>query len=325
MEINNYLENYQLVAYQIFKNSLKNKTFFHAYLLSGPFGTPLLSFAKFLAKSILCDSPTPFACETCNTCLRVEKETYGDLVILDAGTSSIKIDDLRNKVYHFFTKSGQERKGIKIYIINEIENLSNDIINMLLKFLEEPSDDTYAIFTTHNELKVLPTILSRAEIVRFSALNKSFLIEESLKLGVKRRDAEIFSYFYNDATKILEATKDKTLVSINKVVFEIFNSLDDKDNLRFLIENKLLKLTNTKVLARYLLDLISLFFKESLSFSLKENTLLHEYDIILKDIEETYLNINKKVVELMSKRNEINYNLNINLLLLHVLSEVFEV
>ena len=65
MQVEKYLEQYQPIIYKTFVNSIKTNRLSHAYLLSGDPGTPLLEIAKFLAKSILCDDPSPLACNSC--------------------------------------------------------------------------------------------------------------------------------------------------------------------------------------------------------------------------------------------------------------------
>ena len=62
MELNEYLSNYQPIIYKTFKHALESNQLVHAYLLVGNNGVPLLNIAKYLAKSLLCDNPTPFAC-----------------------------------------------------------------------------------------------------------------------------------------------------------------------------------------------------------------------------------------------------------------------
>ena len=96
MQIDKYLKNRQPIIYQTFTNSLKNKSLSHAYLLVGNPGTPLLETATFLAKSILCDDPSPLACSNCITCLRIESNNYPDVMILDGSKATIKKENVLN-------------------------------------------------------------------------------------------------------------------------------------------------------------------------------------------------------------------------------------
>ena len=74
MQIGKYLEENQPIIYKTFVNAFKNHTLSHAYLLVGNPGTPLYEVAQYLAKSILCDDPSPLACNNCITCMRIDSD-----------------------------------------------------------------------------------------------------------------------------------------------------------------------------------------------------------------------------------------------------------
>ena len=207
MDCVNYLKKYQEIPYNIFKNALENNRFFHAYLLSGPTGTPIFEIAKFLSKCLL-NNKHELKEENNIISKTVENGTYPDLIIIDTKKEQVKIDDIR-RIEDKFSQTSINQLGIKIYIINLIENLRPNEANALLKFLEEPLDNTYAILTTENEYSILPTILSRTEIVRFSSVNKNDLIDECIKLGVNKKDAEILTFFQNDASMIKEENENE--------------------------------------------------------------------------------------------------------------------
>ena len=70
-----------------------------------------------------------------------------------------------------------------------------DATNSLLKFLEEPPANTYAILTTLNKFYILPTIISRCEVINFSLLDQKELINNAINLNVSKEDAELLSFF----------------------------------------------------------------------------------------------------------------------------------
>ena len=171
MKIGKYLKERQLTVYQTFFNALNTSHLSHAYLLVGEQGTPLLESAIFLAKSLVCDNPNPLACEECLTCLRIDEGNYADIIIIDGALKSIKKDDI-HAIEERFETSAVEDKGKMIYIINHVENMTNEAINSLLKFLEEPSENIYAFLTCENEARVLPTIISRSQTLHFKSVDK---------------------------------------------------------------------------------------------------------------------------------------------------------
>ena len=154
MQVERYLRTYQPVIYQTFLNSLQKDQLSHAYLLSGNNGAPLLDVAQFFAKSILCDDPSPLACNSCITCLRVDDGNYPDYFVFDGSKSTIKKEAVTT-IESAFEKKAFENKGIRVYILHLIENMTIEAINSILKFLEEPGQKVYAFLTTNNENSIL--------------------------------------------------------------------------------------------------------------------------------------------------------------------------
>jgi len=324
MDYNNYLKNDQPVAYKIFYNALKNNHLFHAYLLSGEIGTPLLGVSKFIAKSILCKDASPFACESCSTCKRIEDETFGDLIIIDGKKDVIKKQNIE-KIEEEFSKTSLEKYGKKVYIINLVENMNEDSINALLKFLEEPMENTYAFLTTENEFRVLPTILSRSQVIRFNRIDKNILIEEAIKLGTKNEDAELLSNFYNDAEVIFTESTNEEYLTSKENATDLFSKINKEDELRFFIENSLCQKITTKVSVRFFFDILIFFFKEAQNYKIQNETIFKSYVKILELINKRIKNPSDVILELMEARNELNFNLNTSLLILHTLTKIFEV
>ena len=292
MDCVNYLKKYQEIPYNIFKNALENNRFFHAYLLSGPTGTPIFEIAKFLSK-----------------CLLNNKH-------------EIKIDDIRI-IEDKFSQTSINQLGIKIYIINLIENLRPNEANALLKFLEEPLDNTYAILTTENEYSILPTILSRTEIVRFSSVNKNDLIDECIKLGVNKKDAEILTFFQNDASMIKEEIENEDYLEVKKYVENFINLLPNKEKLRFFVLNEINPNLKSKIQIRLFIDLLIIYLKEANKMKLKENIIIGESKDKLNVIISNVNSIDDAILKLMNYRYELSYNLNSQLLFLNLIESIF--
>lgn len=166
------LEQEQPVVFQTIQHALCNDKVAHAYLFSGPSGTPKKQAAYLLAKSLICEHPEHgFACETCSECERIEHDNFSDMIVLDGSSVSIKKDSII-KLQHEFNKTGLERTGKKFYILDHAENATPDALNSLLKFLEEPSSDMIAILLVEQLDRLLPTIISRCQIVPFIPLTQ---------------------------------------------------------------------------------------------------------------------------------------------------------
>jgi len=323
MDINKYLEENQPIAYRIFSNALKYDRIFHAYLLSGPIGTPLLEIAKHLAKCFITKSKN-IQIEENETTKRIDEGNYIDFLSIDGKSSTIKIDDIR-KIELKFSKTSIEEGEIKIYIINAIENMSLDAINALLKFLEEPFENTYAILTTENENSILPTIKSRTEIIHFSSINQKQLITDSLNIGVSQNDAEILSFFYNDKDLIKEISSSTNYKETINQCLNFINSLSNYDEARFLLEKDIVKKIKDKFSFRLFIDFLILFFKEAINYSLNNETLLSSFTNELSFLINNFKNLDDVTLKLMNIRFELNYNLNTTLLLIKLVNEIFGV
>ena len=321
MDCVNYLKKYQEIPYNIFKNALKNNRFFHAYLLSGPTGTPIFEIAKFLSKCLL-NNKHELKEEDNIISKTVENGTYPDLIIIDTKKEQVKIDDIR-RIEDKFSQTSINQLGIKIYIINLIENLRPNEANALLKFLEEPLDNTYAILTTENEYSILPTILSRTEIVRFSSVNKNDLIDECIKLGVNKKDAEILTFFQNDASMIKEEIENEDYLEAKKYVENFINLLPNKEKLRFFVLNEINPNLKSKIQIRLFIDLLIIYLKEANKMKLKENIIIGESKDKLNVIISNVNSIDDAILKLMNYRYELSYNLNSQLLFLNLIESIF--
>lgn len=321
MDCVNYLKKYQEIPYNIFKNALENNRFFHAYLLSGPTGTPIFEIAKFLSKCLL-NNKHELKEEDNIISKTVENRTYPDLIIIDTKKEQVKIDDIR-RIEDKFSQTSINQLGIKIYIINLIENLRPNEANALLKFLEEPLDNTYAILTTENEYSILPTILSRTEIVRFSSVNKNDLIDECIKLGVNKKDAEILTFFQNDASMIKEEIENENYLEVKQYVENFINLLPNKDKLRFFVLNEINPNLKSKIQIRFFIDLLIIYLKEANKMKLKENIIIGESKDKLNVIISNVNSIDDAILKLMNYRYELSYNLNSQLLFLNLIESIF--
>ena len=318
MQIEKYLRNYQPIVYQTFVNSLKNHTLSHAYLLVGTPGIPLFDVAKYLAKSILCDDPSPLACENCITCLRIGSDNYPDVMFIDGSKGTIKKEAILN-VENKFVKAAFERKGIMIYIINLVENMTVEAVNSMLKFLEEPEAEVYAFLTTNNENNVLPTILSRCQILHLKSMGKKEVIKDAIELGVPQDDAEILSYFYNDGEMIFDILNNEEeneyYQSSKKAFVSLLETLQDgnRRDAIYHAEKEIAPLVKTKESMRFFLDMLTAAFEDLLNIQCSREITLSSYATILNALAEKLPHLHESLTEILKQRNLVNVNIGLQL------------
>ena len=322
MQIEHYLKKHQPVIYKTFVNALENKKLSHAYLLSGSVGMPLKETALFLAKSILCDEPHPLACNECITCLRVDQGNYADLMVFGDENTKIKKGDIE-KIIGNFDKTALEEKGIMIYILHLVETMTPIAINSLLKFLEEPGKNIFAFLTTENETKILPTIISRTQVLRFNEVNRKDVILEAINAGVFVEDAEMLSGFYNDAGTIEEVSKSKEYEVAKQALNDQLESLlMSPDDAIFSCQKLIIPVLKSQDTTRLYIKMLTEVFKDLLNLSVNESITLKSYANILPELLNHVTHIDKSLVMLMASLKKLDLNVNPGLLLDHIVYQI---
>ena len=146
-------------------NTLKTDKLSHAYLVIGEDSLYCDEFILSFVKAIFClenKNKEFFSCEKCNNCRSINHENYVDFYRLTSETS-IKKEEIQTLKSDLSVKAFY---GKKIYWIKDIEKMTEQAANSLLKFLEEPEDDIIAILSCKNISAVLPTIISRCQQIK---------------------------------------------------------------------------------------------------------------------------------------------------------------
>lgn len=323
MNVGSYLENRQPIIYKTFSNAIKKGSVARSYLLLGEEGTPLLEVAKYMAKSLVCDHPSPLADEECITCKRIEEGNYPDLIILNGDEGSIKKDEVK-KVINDFQQTPYEKKGVMIYIVHLVEKMGPEATNSLLKFLEEPTPNTYAILTTKNEARVLETIISRCQCMRMRLIPRYEIIEEAEGLGVPLEDAEMLSHFYNDASLIAENSSSKAYENAKMAANITLEALaDSQKRTRFVMEKTVLPILSDKSALRLYFEMMSVLFKDVERIKVGDEAEFSTYANILGELSSKLPHIEETLKGIMATKSEIELNINASLLLSHLVSIIY--
>ncbi|MEK7791244.1 MAG: hypothetical protein AAB309_06435 [Deltaproteobacteria bacterium] len=135
-----------------------------AYLFTGAAPDFLSRQALLFAKRLNCEKET--ICNDCISCKKIDRSSHPDLFSIKPEGHSIKIDRIRDLQKYLHYKPFEAK--YKIAIIHNAEELQMISGNAILKILEEPPPQTIFFLLTLYEEKILPTILSRCQIVRMS-------------------------------------------------------------------------------------------------------------------------------------------------------------
>jgi len=144
-----------------------------------------------LAKTLNCEqSGVLEPCGVCSSCKKIETKNHPDVrwIFPNDETGSIKIEDIRALQYQVSLKPYEGR--YKIYIIVDADTMTEAASNCLLKTLEEPQGETLLILTSSNTKMLLPTILSRCQVIKFpkssgreEGTSKNEVIDRFMEIG----------------------------------------------------------------------------------------------------------------------------------------------
>jgi DNA polymerase-3 subunit gamma/tau len=142
-------------------NAIRSNRIAHAYLFTGVRGVGKTTAARILAKALNCEKgPTPNPCNQCSFCEQITSGSCLDVLEID-GASNRGIDEIRQIIENVRYQPAQCR--FKIYVIDEVHQVTKDAFNALLKTLEEPPPAVKFILATTEPHRLPETILSRCQ------------------------------------------------------------------------------------------------------------------------------------------------------------------
>jgi len=160
---------------QSFRRAVQRGRLAHAYLFAGPPGVGKYTFARELAKALLCEGGSSTdevltACDHCPACIQVEAGTHPDYYYAIRPPESHEFPiSLMRELCHGFSLKTARGKG-KVVLIDDADDLNEESANCFLKTLEEPPSRSVLILISSSLDRQLPTVVSRCQVIRFAPL-----------------------------------------------------------------------------------------------------------------------------------------------------------
>src|ERR1044071_10246268 len=166
---------------QVLRNRIGADKIAHAYLFTGVRGVGKTTAARVLAKALNCErGPAADPCNECSQCLEITEGRSLDVYEID-GASNRGIDEVRQIIEN--VKYQPARSRFKIYIIDEVHQVTKDAFNALLKTLEEPPPAVKFILATTEPQRLPETILSRCQRYDFRRISLREIVERLTAIG----------------------------------------------------------------------------------------------------------------------------------------------
>lgn len=316
------LDNYQdgqPVIYNILRTAINNKKISHAYLIISDSLDLSSGFALSLAKTLICPANKFLRsdCGNCSICQRIENGNFTEIKIINPDGLWIKKDQLMELQTAYKLKSLEGDQ--KIYIINQADRLNAQAANSILKFLEEPEQGIIALLTTTDIHNVLPTIVSRCQILTLKNDDTRFEENDDINNIGNKTLFKIGRLQYKDKKDIVAFVNDeKNLNRIEAIVFYIKKF--EAFGLDIILENKRMwqDYFNEKEDYIWAFDMMAIFYRDVLNCQYKRDLEFFDYysDVINFVAERN--NINKivdKIQKILLMKEKIKYNINLNLLM----------
>jgi DNA polymerase-3 subunit gamma/tau len=151
------------------RNAIGSGRIAHAFVFAGPRGCGKTTTARILARALNCDNgPTADPCGKCDACLEIAQGRDIDVLEFDAA-SHTQVDNIREMVISGLSIA-PVRDRYKVFIIDEVHQLSNHSFNALLKSIEEPPAHVIFMMATTELNKIPDTILSRSQVFEFKTI-----------------------------------------------------------------------------------------------------------------------------------------------------------
>lgn len=302
--LDNYLDK-QPIAVSMFKKAINEEKLSHAYLIDCNNYSHSFELVLEFVKEIIVNKLKLNDNERKIICDRIDSGNYTEFKVIKPEGPWIKKEQLLELQNSFSMKAIEG--NIRIYIIKDSDRMNVQTANSILKFLEEPADNIIAILMTNNLSKLLDTIISRCQLVRFNA-DDNFGENTISKLS---------TILFDDGDDRLEFIKDKNNEELIDKLVEFVKYIETYGNATIVNIKNLwhVYFKNRELVDMGMQMLINFYYDILLVLNEKDVSIFINYMDDVENIAKmtSISKVIKKLDVLINARSYLVYNLNLNL------------
>ena len=287
---------------QLLRDDLENENLAHAYLLAGPADLGKFTVAKAFVKTIQTDQLEEDRAYQIS--MLIDKGIHADTLFYQVGVKeeSIKIAEIRSVLMNLQMTGDSTRR---VLVMEDIDRMTPEAANAMLKILEEPPTKVLFVFTSSNPKAILETILSRVRRIDFQlmsnkelflALKNRYRLTEEKKIY---RTMELAQGRVAKAIKLLET--DEHFQAYENIYTQIKSFLESQDVAAAF--NLIGQIHTDPILIQIFLEISFIVFRDDLKKAVAENNRA-------KQLDST-----EKLIKLMEVKRLSETNVNSRLLL----------
>src|SRR3954469_4915446 len=167
----------QLAVTRTLRNALTSGRLAQAFVFAGPRGVGKTTTERILARALSCiNGPTADPCGECDACREIAEGRDMDVLEIDAATHT-QVENIREVIISGLSIA-PVRNRYKVFIIDEVHQLSSHSFNALLKSIEEPPPHVIFMMATTELEKIPETVLSRAQVYEFRTISTKAIADQ---------------------------------------------------------------------------------------------------------------------------------------------------
>lgn len=286
-------------------NAYASNKLSHAYLFEGDDAQSMQKVAINFAKLILCNND-----EQCEA--KVNTLNHPDFMYVSSEESTIKKEKIEQLVHHM--NQLPIEGNYKVYIVEDFEKLTVQGENSILKFLEEPPQNTIAILLSTKPEQILDTIHSRCQHVYFKPIDKGQFINHLVDESLTRPVAEMLSTYTTQVKTALSLNEEYDLTSLRKTIIRWCELLLTNRSMALIGIIDLLKQAKNRKLQLLTLSAVNGFFEDIMHAKVEANS-EYIYSDLSVEIEKyaKHLTYNQLILmydQLTEAHKKLNQNVN---------------